>query len=69
MRGFLGGRVGWTDYRRRYLAGLRRPAAQADVAEILALARRRPVTLLCHCADATRCHRSLLQAYLRRRLL
>ena len=69
MRGFLASRVAWADYRRQYLAGLRRPAAQAQIAEVLALARRRRVTLLCHCADARRCHRSLLQAYLLRRLL
>lgn len=69
MRGFRGGAVDWTDYRRRYLVGLRRPEAQAQVDEVLALARRRPVTLLCHCADARRCHRSLLQAYLARRLM
>jgi uncharacterized protein YeaO (DUF488 family) len=68
VRGFLAGRIAWTDYRRRYLAGLKRPEARAQVAEVLALARRRPVTLLCHCADAKRCHRSVLQAYLARRL-
>jgi uncharacterized protein YeaO (DUF488 family) len=68
MRGFLGGRVAWTNYRRRYLAGLKRPEAQAAVEEVLALARRRPVTLLCHCANEQRCHRSLLRAYLARRL-
>ena len=68
VRAFLGGRLAWTEYRRRYLAGLKRPEAQAQVMAALALARRRPVTLLCHCADATRCHRSLLQGYLTRRL-
>ncbi|MGH7313114.1 MAG: DUF488 family protein, N3 subclade [Candidatus Rokuibacteriota bacterium] len=33
------------------------------------MARRRPVTLLCGCAEETRCHRTLLRAYLARRLV
>ena len=68
VRGFLAGRIAWTAYRRRYLAGLGRPEARAQAAAVLALARRRPVTLLCHCVDAKRCHRSLLHTYLTRRL-
>lgn len=67
MRGFLAGRIPWPEYRRRYLAGLRRPEARAQLAELRALARRGPVTLLCWCPDASRCHRSLLQARLARR--
>jgi len=61
MRGFLAGRVPWAEYRRRYLAGLARPEARAQLAEVRALARRGPVTLLCWCPDPARCHRSLLQ--------
>jgi uncharacterized protein YeaO (DUF488 family) len=68
MRAFRSGRTPWGDYRRRYLAGLERPEAQAHVAEALALARDRPITLLCGCPDERRCHRSLLKAYLARRL-
>jgi uncharacterized protein YeaO (DUF488 family) len=66
LRAFRRGDVGWAQYRRRYLAGLARPSAQAVLAEVRALARRRPVTLLCGCVDATRCHRTLLGAYLAR---
>ncbi|PYN63792.1 MAG: hypothetical protein DMD92_00065 [Candidatus Rokuibacteriota bacterium] len=47
-----------------YLAGLARPEAQEALGAVRALARRGPVTLLCGCADETRCHRSLLRDYL-----
>lgn len=64
LRAFRGGAIGWTEYRRRYLTGLARPEAQAALAEVRARARRGPVTLLCGCADETRCHRALLRKYL-----
>jgi uncharacterized protein YeaO (DUF488 family) len=69
LRDFLDKRIGWKTYVTRYLAGLERPEAQAQVAEILAKARRGRVTLLCGCADENRCHRTLLKAYLAERLL
>lgn len=69
LRAFRSGRVGWAQYRRRYLAGLARPAARAQLATVRALARRGPVTLLCGCPDESRCHRSLLKAYLETRLV
>lgn len=64
LRAFLDGKLGWAGYRRRYLAGLERPEARAALAEVRRLARRGPVTLVCGCADETRCHRSLLEKYL-----
>jgi uncharacterized protein YeaO (DUF488 family) len=64
LRAFLDGALGWAAYRRRYLAGLARPEAQEALGAVRALARRGPVTLLCGCADETRCHRSLLRDYL-----
>lgn len=64
LRAFRAGKIGWAEYRRRYLAGLDRPEALAALAEVRALARRGPVTLLCGCPDETRCHRALLRTYL-----
>ena len=64
LRAFLDGKITWAQYRPRYLAGLRRPEAQAALAQVRALARRRRVTLLCGCADPQRCHRTLLQRHL-----
>jgi uncharacterized protein YeaO (DUF488 family) len=67
LRAFRSGRLTWPQYRRRYLAGLARPDAQAQVQEVRALRRKGRVTLLCGCPDPQRCHRTLLQGYLTRR--
>ena len=64
MRAFRGGRIGWAEYRRRYLAGLDRPEAQTPLAAVRAAAKTGTVTLFCGCPDENRCHRSLLRAYL-----
>jgi len=64
LRAFLDGEITWAQYRPRYFAGLRRPEAQAALAEVRALARQGRVTLLCGCADPRRCHRTLLQKHL-----
>src|SRR5436853_4320587 len=64
LRSFLDGKITWAQYRPRYRAGLKRPEAQAALAEVRALARTGPVTLLCGCADPRRCHRTLLQKHL-----
>jgi uncharacterized protein YeaO (DUF488 family) len=64
LRAFRGGQIGWAEYTRRYLAGLERPEAQAPLAEVRAAAKTGTVTLFCGCPDESRCHRSLLRAYL-----
>jgi uncharacterized protein YeaO (DUF488 family) len=69
LRAFLDGEIDWAGYEPRYLAGLERPEAQADVARVLALGRTGTVTLLCGCADEQRCHRTLLRKYLEARML
>lgn len=67
LRAFRAGRLTWAQYRRRYRAGLARPEASLQLAEVRALARRGAVTLLCGCPDEARCHRSLLREHLTRR--
>ena len=69
LREFRRGAVPWPAYRERYLAGLERPEAQAQVAQALERSAEGPVTLLCGCPDEAHCHRSLLKAYLDARLL
>ncbi len=64
LRAYRDGKLGWAEYRRRYLAGLERPEAREAVARVRGLARKGPVILLCGCPDETRCHRSLLRTYL-----
>ena len=66
LRLWNAGRLSWPELRRRYLAGLRRPPASEALATLRALARRRRVTLLCSCADAAHCHRTLLAGALGR---
>src|SRR5262245_30564081 len=64
LRAFRGGKLTWPQYTRRYLAGLERPEAQAPLTQVRAVAKDGTVTLFCGCPDETRCHRSLLRAYL-----
>ena len=64
LRAFRGGKLTWPQYTRRYLAGLERPEAQEPLAQVRAAAKDGTVTLFCGCPDETRCHRSLLRAYL-----
>jgi uncharacterized protein YeaO (DUF488 family) len=68
IRAWKGGRISWAEVRRGYLQHLKSPAAQKALRELVALARRAPVTLLCLCPDPNRCHRTLLQRELQRRL-
>jgi uncharacterized protein YeaO (DUF488 family) len=65
LRAYLDGKITWTQYVPRYLAGLERPAARAALAEVQKLAGAGRITLLCGCADPRRCHRTLLQERLR----
>ena len=64
LRAFRGGQLTWAQYTHRYLAGLERPEAQAQLGEVRAAAKDGTVTLFCGCPDPARCHRSLLRAYL-----
>jgi uncharacterized protein YeaO (DUF488 family) len=68
LRDFRSGKVDWNEYRRHYLAGLERPEAREATDQVLGIARRHRVTLLCGCPDENRCHRSLLREYLAERL-
>ncbi|HEX3177360.1 MAG TPA: DUF488 family protein [Methylomirabilota bacterium] len=64
LRQFLDAKITWKQYVPRYLAGLERPEAQEAIEDVRRRARGGRVTLLCGCADAERCHRTLLRAYL-----
>ena len=64
LRSYLDGEITWAQYTPRYRAGLARPEAQADLAEVRRLAAQGRVTLLCGCPDPQQCHRTLLQAHL-----
>jgi uncharacterized protein YeaO (DUF488 family) len=75
LHDFLGKRISWNEFARRYQRELFEPAPmdrrnartknhgqKFTLRLIKALALRQPVTLLCHCAeDAEYCHRFLLK--------
>ena len=62
--------IGWDDYRRRYLEEMRGQAELID--ELAQMVREgKSITLLCSsaCADASRCHRTLLRELIEGRTL
>jgi uncharacterized protein YeaO (DUF488 family) len=64
LRAWKAGQVEWPEMKRRYLAGLESPPASIELARLRTLAAQQPVTLLCSCADESRCHRTVLQSVL-----
>jgi uncharacterized protein YeaO (DUF488 family) len=66
IRAWKAGRLDWPEMKKRYLAGLKEPAAAAELARLETLARRQVVTLLCSCEDEARCHRGILLSLLGR---
>ena len=78
LREFQSGKIGWSEFSRRYLEELRESGTidrrnatiknhgQKFTLRLLqTLGRRTTVTLLCHCAeDAAHCHRHLLRRVL-----
>ena len=62
LKAWKAGTIGWPERKRRYLAGLKRPEAAAQLAELRELAARGTVTLLCSCKDERQCHRSILKS-------
>ena len=54
----------WPEFRRRYLAGLKKHAGQAQLKELKALVKKGRVTLLCACLDEAHCHRGVLKRLL-----
>jgi uncharacterized protein YeaO (DUF488 family) len=54
----------WYRYARRYRSEMRRPPARRLIAMLAALSRQTSFSVGCYCADAERCHRSLLRELL-----
>jgi uncharacterized protein YeaO (DUF488 family) len=55
---------GWKRFARAYRKEMQTPAAKHLVETLAALSRQTNFSVGCYCADATRCHRSVLQAVL-----
>jgi uncharacterized protein YeaO (DUF488 family) len=60
LRSFKDGRIDWWAFRKRYLEEMQSPEAQGEVRRLARLAATRPLTVICVCKDASRCHRTLL---------
>jgi uncharacterized protein YeaO (DUF488 family) len=54
----------WRRYVRRYRSEMSRPPARRLIAMLAALSRQTSFSVGCYCADAARCHRSLLRELL-----
>jgi uncharacterized protein YeaO (DUF488 family) len=66
LRAWKAGRLAWPEMKKRYVRGLKAPAAAADLARLKELARRETVTVLCSCVDEAQCHRGILKSLLAR---
>lgn len=62
LKAWKAGTVSWPEMKRRYLAGLKRPEAAAQLAQLRELAERGTVTILCSCKNESECHRSILKS-------
>lgn len=63
IRQWKAGSISWEALEKAYLEHLRTAEARADLATLMALARRRRVTLLCSCPDEAHCHRGILKRH------
>jgi uncharacterized protein YeaO (DUF488 family) len=54
----------WLRFVRRYRSEMKRPEAARLLALLAALSRQTEFSVGCYCADASRCHRSVLRALL-----
>ncbi len=54
----------WRSFVRRYRGELKRPPAARLLALLAALSRATELSVGCYCADASRCHRSVLRELL-----
>lgn len=66
LRAMKAGKISWSGFRKRYAAGLKKPAAQEQLQQLKKMALGRRVTLLCACEDEARCHRGILKKVLTR---
>ena len=67
IRRWKAGKLSWEAFRAEFLDYLKGPEAARALAEVRALLRKGPVTLLCSCPDENRCHRGILLDVLRGR--
>ena len=64
IHGYKQGAIPWADFARSYRKQMRSAVPKQKISELAAQARKRKISVLCDCADETRCHRSLLKKML-----
>jgi uncharacterized protein YeaO (DUF488 family) len=57
----------WRDFRRKFMAEMKQPAARRDLDLLAALSHRANFSIGCYCEDESRCHRSILRMLLEAR--
>lgn len=68
IRKWKSAKITWPELRKGYLASLKQPAQRKSLAALVGLARKECITLLCSCADESRCHRTLLKKVIEKAL-
>ena len=64
LRAMLGGEIPWAEFAKKYRAAVRK-SGKEKLAELRKRSKAgETITVLCWCADETRCHRSLLKKLL-----
>ena len=58
--------AGWKRFERAYRAEMNQPLPRRDIELLAALSHRTRLSVGCYCADASRCHRSILADLLAR---
>jgi len=57
----------WRTFKRRFLSEMKSPEAKRDLDLLAALSHHADFSIGCYCEDETRCHRSILKAFLEMR--
>src|SRR5690242_16814421 len=55
LRAFKSNGMSWSEFSRRYRAGLKKAVAQEQLKNLKGILKKRKVTLLCACRDESRC--------------
>ena len=61
IKAWKAGKVSWSQFKERYIAGLKETSKRALVHELAKRNEREKITLLCGCRDPNNCHRSILK--------
>jgi uncharacterized protein YeaO (DUF488 family) len=61
IRAWKGGKVTWSQFKKRYIANLKDQNKQQLIRQLAQRAKTEKITLLCSCRDPGKCHRTILK--------